>query len=53
MKTQNVHNKLKFNKNSVTDLDNHEMKKVNGGTSEALDISSCICPILTDILRTK
>ena len=50
MKSQNKDNKLKFYKSSVADLNNTEMQQINGGTSDALDISSCICPILTDVL---
>lgn len=32
MKTQNVHSKLKFDKNSLVELNDNQLQEVNGGT---------------------
>lgn len=48
MKNQNT--KLDFRKQSVVELDKAKMSSINGGTSDALDISSCICPIIFQTL---
>jgi len=39
-------NTLKFNTNTIVELDSSKMRTINGGTSDALPISSCICPII-------
>ena len=39
-------NKLNFSKNSLVELNKKELLNINGGTSDALPISSCICPII-------
>jgi len=33
MKTQNVNSKLKFDKNSLVELNDNQLKDVNGGSS--------------------
>ena len=35
MKSQNVNNKLKFDKKSLVDLNDDQLQKVNGGSSRA------------------
>lgn len=48
MKTQE--NKTRFNKKTIVELNNSEMTSINGGTSDALPISSCICPYILKTL---
>ena len=45
MKTQNANSKLRFHKNSLTELNSLEMNKINGGSTiiGGETCSGCVC----------
>lgn len=43
---------LNFDKRAIVELNNNKLKEINGGTSKALEISSCLCPIIFQTLTT-
>ncbi len=49
MKTQNVDNKLKFNKNAVSELNLDQMNAINGGSTivGGETCSGCVCDPIT------
>ncbi len=49
MKTQNVDNKLKFNKNVVSELNVDQMNTINGGSTivGGETCSGCVCDPIT------
>lgn len=53
MKTQSVNNKLRFEKNSLTELNHADMNSINGGGSTIVGgetCSGCVCvPVLTKL----
>ncbi len=49
MKTQNVNNKLKFDKNTLVELDDNQLNEVNGGT--IVTTPSIIITIITILAK--
>lgn len=46
MKTQNVNNRLAFNKTAVAELEENSLQQVNGGSST----TGCFCDIVQETL---
>ncbi|MBP2833389.1 class I lanthipeptide [Aquimarina sp. U1-2] len=56
MKTQNVENKLKFSKNSISELNQDQMMSINGGSTiiGGETCSGCVCmPTINTITVIK
>ena len=52
MKTQNVNNKLKFDKHSLTELNDSNINNIEGGSSPTITVPIVSFSIIYSIIKT-